>query len=116
MAQVPLDPSVLKVSPGFADAVTKSKLPPQPRNMIEQMSQTYVRANKLLKISEEKARKEFLDLDPVVQQNIRSLYPTQKRFDPEQDLFDKAKQFVTDKAVGTVKGFFSPVIEGFKAA
>ena len=88
MAQVPLDPSVLKVSPGFADAVTKSQLPPDKRNMVEQMSQTYVRANKLLKISEEKARKEFLELDPVVQQNIRALHPNQKRFEEEKDFCD----------------------------
>lgn len=116
MAQVPLDPSVLKVSPGFADAVTKSQLPPQQRNMVEQMSMTYVKANKLLKVSEEKARKEFLDLDPIVQQNIRTLYPTQKRFEAEQNLLGKATQFVTEKATNAVKGFFSPVIAGFKAA
>ena len=112
MAQVPLDPSVLKVSPGFADAVTKSQLPPDKRNMVEQMSQTYVRANKLLKISEEKARKEFLELDPVVQQNIRALHPNQKRFEEEKDLLDRAKDF----GKFALKGLFSPVIEGFKVA
>ena len=116
MAQVPLDPSVLKVSPGFADAVTKSQLPPDKRNMVEQMSQTYVRANKLLKISEEKARKEFLGLDPIVQQNIRTLHPNQKRFEAEQNLLGKATQLITNKITGTVKGLFSPVIAGFKAA
>lgn len=116
MAQVPLDPSVLKVSPGFADAVNKSNLPPDKRNMVEQMSMTYVKANKLLKINEEKARKEFLELDPIVQQNIRTLHPSQKRFEVEQDLLGKATQFVTGKITGIAKGFFSPVIEGFKAA
>lgn len=116
MAQVPLDPSVLKVSPGFADAVTKSNLPPQQRNMVEQMSMTYVKANKLLKVSEEKARKEFLDLDPIVQQNIRTLYPTQKRFEAEQNLLGKATQFVAGGITGTVKSLFSPIIAGFKAA
>jgi hypothetical protein len=116
VAQVPLDPSILKVSPGFADAVTKSQLPPQQRNMVEQMSMTYVKANKLLKISEEKARKEFLDLDPIVQQNIRTLYPTQKRFEAEQNLLGKAAQFVSGGITGAVKGLFTPVIAGFKAA
>jgi hypothetical protein len=116
VAQVPLDPSVLKVSPGFAEAVNNSRLQPQQRNMVEQMSQTYVRANKLLKISEEKARKEFLDLDPIVQQNIRTLYPTQKRFEAEQNLLGKATQFVTGGITSTVKNLFTPVIAGFKAA
>jgi hypothetical protein len=116
VAQVPLDPSVLKVSPGFADAVNKSNLPPQPRNMVEQMSQTYVKANKLLKISEENARKQFLELDPIVQQNIRTLHPSQKRFEAEQNLLGKATQFVTGGINSAVKGLFSPVIEGFQMA
>jgi hypothetical protein len=116
VAQVPLDPSVIKVSPGFADALTKSNLPPSQRNMVEQMSMTYVKAKKLLKMSEEKARKEFLDLDPIVKENIRYIYPTQKRFEAEQNLLGKATQFVTGQISAGVKTFFSPVLAGFGAA
>ncbi len=116
MAQVPLDPSVIKVSPGFADAVKNANLPPAQRGMVEQMSQTYVKASRLLKLGEEKARKEFLDLDPIVQTNIRTLHPNQKRFEPEQNLLGKALQFAGNAATGAVKGFFSPIVKGFEFA
>ena len=116
MAQVPLDPSVIKVSPGFADAVKNANLPPAQRGMVEQMSQTYVKASKLLKLGEEKAREEFLDLEPIVQANIRTLHPNQKRFEPEQSLLGRSLQFAGNVATGVAKGFFSPIIEGFKFA
>lgn len=115
MAQVPLDPSVLKVSPGFANAVKDANLPPAQRNVVEQMSQTYVKAKELLKVSEEKARKQFLDLDPIVQQNIRAIYPTQKRFEAEQNLLGKATQFVTGAASKVASSLFSPITTGWKA-
>lgn len=116
MAEIPLDPSLIKVSPGFADAVKNANLPPASRNMVEQMSQTYVKASKLLKLGEERARKEFLDLDPIVQTNIRTLHPNQKRFEAEQGLIGKALQLVGNAATGTAKGLFSPIILGFKTA
>ena len=116
MAQVPLDPSVIKVSPGFADAVKNANLPPVQRGMVEQMSQTYVKASKLLKLGEEKARKEFLDLEPIVQANIRTLHPNQKRFEPEQNLLGKALQLVGNAATGAVNTYFSPIIKGFEFA
>ncbi len=114
MAEVPLDPSVIKVSPGFADAVKNANLPPAQRNMVEQMSQTYVKASKLLKLGEDKARKEFLDLDPIVQTNIRTLHPNQKRFEVEQNLLGKALQYVSNSAINTLK--FSPIGMAFEAA
>ena len=115
MAQVPLDPSVIKVSPGFADAVQNANLPPAQRTIVEQMSQTYVKAKTLLKVSEEKARKEFLQLDPIVQQNIRTLYPTQKRFEAEQNLLGKATQFITGAASKAASTLFSPITQSWKA-
>jgi len=116
MAEIPLDPSLIKVSPGFADAVKNANLPPASRNMVEQMSQTYVKASKLLKLGEERARKEFLDLDPIVQTNIRTLHPNQKRFEPEQGLIGKALQLVGNAATGAIKTYFSPIVKGFEFA
>lgn len=114
MAEVPLDPSLVKVSPNFANAVKNAKLPVEQRTMVEQMSQTYVKAKELLKVSEDKARKEFLDLDPIVQQNIRTLYPTQKRFEAEQNLLGKATQFVTGAISAGAGLLFSPITKGWK--
>lgn len=115
MAEIPLDPSLVKVSPNFAQAVRNSKLPPEQRTMVEQMSQSYVKAKNLLKVSEEKARKDFLELDPIVQQNIRTLYPTQKRFEAEQNLIGKATQFVTGGISKAASTLFSPITAGWKA-
>ena len=116
MAEIPLDPSIFKISPNFADAVKNANLPLASRNMVEQMSQTYIKASKLLRLGEEKARKEFLDLDPIVQSNIRTLHPDQKRFEPEQSFVGKALSNIGKAATNTVKGYFSPLVAGFKAA
>jgi hypothetical protein len=117
MAEVSsLDPSIVRVSPNFADAVAKANLPADQKNMVTQMSQTYTKAKSLIKMSEDEARKEFLSLDPIVQQNMRYLYPNQKRFEAEQNLLGKIVQFGADTASDIAKAVFSPLVYGFKAA
>jgi hypothetical protein len=116
MAEVPLDPSIAQISPNIADAIAKTKIPPAEAALVKQLAKTYTLGRRLLKQPKENARKEFLELDPIVQQNIRTLHPNQKRFEAEQNLLGKATQFATDKITGAVKGLFSPIILGFKAA
>ena len=116
MAEIPLDPSVAQLSPNLATALTKANLPAPQKSMVEQMSQSYSKGKNLLKINEEKARKEFLDLDPIVQNNIRYLYPNQKRFEAEQNLVGQIVQGTAKKIGWAITGLFSPLALGWKAA
>jgi hypothetical protein len=116
MPEVPLDPSVAQLSPNFYSAAIKSTLDPKSRLMVEQLSQSHKKGKELLKLSEKKAREEFLKLDPMVQNNIRYIYAGEKQFLPEQGLLGKVVQGVGKAAMGTAMGVASPFIAAFKAA
>jgi len=115
MAEVPLNPVVGEVSPNLYKAAIAANLPADQRKVIEQMSYTYKSAQKLLKLSEEESRKEFLGLDPNVQRDINLLFPGQKRFLPEQSLVGKITQGVGGALTKAAGLYFSPIIAGFKA-
>ena len=116
MPEVPLDPSVALVNPNFYNAALKTKLDPQEALLVEQHTKTYLKAKSLLKLSEKEARNQFLKLDPVVQNNMRYIFPNKEIFQPEQDLKGKVTQLVGNAAMQTVKAVASPLIAGFKAA
>jgi hypothetical protein len=116
MAEVPLNPVVGEVSPNLYKAAISANLPAEQRRMVEQMSHTYKVAQRLMKISEAEARKEFLQLTPDVQSNINYLFATEKRFQPEQGLVGKAVQAVGKGLTTGLGTIFSPLIAGLKAA
>lgn len=116
MAYKPLNPVVAEVSPNLYKAAVTANLPPEQQKIIEQMSFTHKKAKDLLKLSEEQARKQFLELDPIVQSNIRYLFPDKKTFEAEQGLVGKATQAVSGAATRVFKGIASPLLTGFAAA
>ena len=116
MAEIPLDPSIAQLSPNLATALSKANLPASQKLMVEQMSQSYTKGKSLLKINEEKARKDFLDLDPIVQNNIRYLYPNQKRFEAEQNLLGQVVKNTANFVGGAMSKLVSPLTLGWKAA
>lgn len=116
MPEVPLDPSVAALSPNFYSAAIKSTLDAKSRLMVEQLAQSHKKGKDLLKLSDKKARQEFLKLDPIIQNNIRYIYSDQEQFLPEQNLLGKATQAVGKAAMGAVTFAFSPFIAAFKAA
>ena len=116
MAYKPLNPVVAEVSPNLYKAAVTANLPPEQQKIIEQMSFTHKKAKDLLRLSEEQARKQFLELDPIVQSNIRYLFPDKKTFEAEQGLIGKATQAVTSGATRVLKGIASPLLAGFAAA
>ena len=87
MPEVPLDPSVAKLNPNFYSAAIKSNLDSQSKMMVEQFSLSAVKARELLKLSEKKAREEFLKLDPLVQYNIRYIHPDKAQFKEEKNFY-----------------------------
>jgi hypothetical protein len=114
MPEISLDPALAEVSPNIYKAAIDANLPADQRMIANQMSRTYKTAKSLLKISEEEARKEFQTFDPIVQENIRFLFPDQKRFTPEPGFFGKVIE-TTGAAIGDVLTF-SPIVAAFTAA
>jgi hypothetical protein len=105
-----------EVSPNFYSAAVRTNYSPEELKMINQMSLSYKTGTTLLKYSKEKARKEFLELDPVVQSNIRYIFPDKEQFLPEQNFLQRAAKNVMS-AVENVGTFFSsPIIAAFGAA
>lgn len=116
MAYKPLNPVVAEVSPNLYKAAVTANLPPEQQKIIEQMSFTHKKAKDLLKLSESQARKQFLELDPLVQSNMRYLFPDKKTFEAEQGLLGKATQAVSGVVTGAFKSIASPLLLGFAAA
>ena len=116
MPEVPLDPSVAKLNPNFYSAAIKSNLDSQSKMMVEQFSLSAVKGTELLKLSEKKAREEFLKLDPLVQNNIRYIHPNKAQFAEEKGLLGNVLTATKSAALGTAAAYASPLIAGFKAA
>jgi hypothetical protein len=111
-----VDPAAAEVSPNFYDSALKTNYSPTELKMINQMSLSYKTGTSLLKLSKGKARKEFLELDPLVQANIRYIFPDKEQFLPEQNLLQRGIQ-ATAKGLGYIAtGLSSPIILAFKGA
>jgi hypothetical protein len=115
MAEVPLDPSIAQISPNIASAIARAKIPPADAAVVKQLARTYSVGKDLLKKPKDDARKEFLELDPVVQENLRYIYSDQEIFKAEQNLIGKALSFTSDVVKQTGLMYFSPIVAGYKA-
>lgn len=115
MSFVEINPSVAKVSPNFARALQKSALPPEQIKIVEQMSRTWTLGKDLLKKPKDQGRKEFLELDPIVQQNLNFLYSNQEMFKPEKSFGAKILSGAVDVVTAPLKALASPLVMGFKA-
>ena len=105
-----------EVSPNFYSAAVRTNYSPEELKMINQMSLSYKTGTTLLKFSKDKARKEFLELDPDVQSNIRYIFPDKEQFLPEQNFFQRAAQEITSAVGNVTKLLSSPVITAFGVA
>jgi hypothetical protein len=114
MAEVPLNPVVGEVSPNLYKAALSANLPADQRRLFEQMSYQYKTALRLMKLSEDEARKEFLQLTPDIQSNINYLFAKEKRFQPEQSLAGKVVQTAGKVVSVGASGLFSPLIAMYK--
>jgi hypothetical protein len=114
MAEVPLDPSIAQISPNIADAIAKTKIPPAEAAIVKQLAKTYTIGKDLLKKSKQDARKEFLELDPIVQENMRYIYSDQDIFKAEQSLLGKIVSGTTKVAMYGAETIFSPLVAAYK--
>jgi hypothetical protein len=116
MAEIKLDPVLGELSPNIFKAAIEAGLPPSQQTQLNQMAHARKEAKRLLQLSKENGRKEFLQFDPIVQDNIRYLYSKEDRFAPELTPLGRGIQAVGKSLSNTAKLYFSPIIAGFTAA
>lgn len=117
MARKPLlSPAVAEMSPNFYSAALKTQLSPAEKLMLEQNALAYKTAKTLMQYSSDKARKEFLELDPMVQSAIRYMFPNKEQFMPQQNFLQSTFQKLTGGVGKAITAVSSPLILGFKAA
>lgn len=111
-----LDPAIAEVSPNFYNAALQSQLSTSEQTLVTQAALSWKTANRLMKLSNDKARKQFLELAPDVQQTIRYMFPDKEIFLPEQNALQSAFQKAAGFVGGAIKLAGSPIISAFQAA
>lgn len=109
-----LSPSVAKMSPNLYKTAVEIGMSEIDAKLVDQQARSWELGQKLLTKSKEKARKEFLGLDPIVQNNIYVLFSDEAVFQPEKTTTRKVVDALTFPIRTTLKGMASPLVEGFK--
>ena len=116
MPEIKLDPVIAELSPNIYKAAMDANLPINQQIQLSQLARARKEGKRLLQLSKEDGRKEFLNFDTEIQKTINSIWSDKEIFEPEVNTFGKVIQAV-GKAVGNAtKLYFSPVIAGFTAA
>jgi len=118
VAEITRDPAVAEFNTNVLKASIRSGLDPAAATQIQQLSWTQKKAKQLLRLSPEKAREEFLKLDPTVKGNINYLYPDKEIFAPEPNptLLGRVLSGAGKVLTTAAQGFLSPIIEGLEVA
>lgn len=111
-----LDPAIAEVSPNFYNAALQSQLSSSEQTLVTQAALSWKTANRLMKLSNEKARKQFLELTPDVQSTIRYMFPDKEIFLPEQNTTQSLFQKATGAIGSAIKFGASPIIGAFQTA
>lgn len=111
-----LSPAVAEMSPNLYKTALGMGFTPQDSRLVDQMGRSWKLGNELLGKSKEKARKEFLALDPTVRANIYYIFSDEEIFQPEKNTFQKIVEPIGKALSGAAGVIASPLIMGFKAA
>ena len=109
-----IDPSVAQLSPSLYNAARLSGLSSQQAKFLNQMSKQYQKGKDLLAMGDAKGRKEFLELDPSVRQNIQLFFPDRAMFADEKGAIREFLEFVGKGAVAGPKLLASPILKGLE--
>jgi hypothetical protein len=110
-----LSPAVAQMSPNLYKTAIEIGMSEVDAKLVDQQARSWKLAQQLLTKSKEKARKEFLSLDPIVKNNIYALFSDEEIFQPEKTLPQKILNVATFPIRTTFKTLASPLVEGFKA-
>lgn len=108
-----LSPAVAEMSPNLYKTAIDIGMTEVDARLVDQHARSWKLGQQLLTKSKEKARKEYLALDPTVQKNIYSLFSDEEIFKPEENFLLKAAKAVGGKIVNIAA---SQLVAGFKAA
>lgn len=111
-----LSSAVAEMSPNLYKTAIAIGMTEIDARLIDQQARSWKLGQQLLTKSKEKARKEFLGLDPDVQKNIYDLFSDEDVFKPESTIFQKAFNIVTKPIKGAITTYATPLVAGFKAA
>ena len=109
-----LSPSVAQMSPNLYKTAIEIGMSEIDAKLVDQQARSWKLGQQLLTKSKEKARKEFLGLDPIVKNNIYTLFSDEEIFQPEKTTTQKTLNALTWPVRNTLKVFASPLVEGFK--
>ena len=110
-----IDPSVAELSPNLYNAARISGLSPQQSRLFNQWSKQYKKGLELTRLGGTAARREFLELDPKVQENIRFFFPNNKAFEPQQGLVKEVVGHLLKAATFPVRFVASPFMKTLAA-
>ena len=116
MPEIKLDPVIAELSPNIYKAAMDANLPINQQIQLSQLARARKEGKRLLQLSKEDGRKEFLNFDTEIQKTINSIWSDKEIFEPEVNAFGKVIQAVGKATGNAVKLYFSPVIAGFTAA
>ncbi len=116
MAEIPknLSPAVAQMSPNLYKTAIEIGMNEVDAKLVDQQARSWKLGQQLLTKSKEKARKEFLALDPIVKNNIYTLFSDEEIFQPEKTTTQKVLNALTWPVRNTIKVAASPLVEGFK--
>jgi hypothetical protein len=109
-----LSPSVAQMSPNLYKTALEIGMSEVDAKLVDQQARSWKLGQQLLTKSKEKARKEFLALDPIVKNNIYTLFSDEEIFQPEKTTTQKVLNALTWPVRNTIKVAASPLVEGFK--
>jgi len=108
-----LSTAVAEMSPNLYKTAIDIGMSEIDAKLVDQQARSWKVGTQLLTKSKDKARKEFLALDPTVQQNIYGLFSDEEIFQPEKTLLRKIldKTSLVGNVVSTIA---SPMVAAFK--
>ena len=108
-------PVVAQTSQGLYNAVASANLSPEENGMVTQLSYAYQEGLRLSKLSPDKAKADFDNLNEYAKRDVRVLFPNEEYSKSEQGLAGKALD-IAGKVVSVPYKFFgSPFLGTFKA-
>lgn len=110
-----LSSAVAEMSPNLYKTAMNIGMDEKDAKLVDQLARTHKLAKNLLTKSRDKARKEFLALDPTVKSNIYSIFPNEEIFQPEKTMFQKVASAVSKPLLKVAGTLASPLVAGFKA-
>ena len=109
-----LSSAVVEMSPNLYKTAINIGMSEIDASLVDQQARSWKLGQQLLSKSKEKARKEFLGLDPIVKNNIYTLFSDEEIFRPEKTIYQKAFDIAAAPVKSIISIAASPLVQGLK--